>query len=63
MPRLSNFSAGRTYVREMPSHEYNYPKVTAVKATSPHRKTKIHTVVPKNDEKTPREQVRPRRDV
>jgi hypothetical protein len=50
--------------REMPSHHFNYPKVTAVKATSPHRETEVHPVVRKDEaEKEPVEQVRPRRDV
>lgn len=32
----------------MPSHEYTHPKVVAIKAMSPHRKTKIHQAVPRD---------------
>lgn len=44
----------------MPSRSYHYPKVVAVKETSPHRKTKVHTVVPRAESpKAPRERARP----
>jgi hypothetical protein len=45
----------------MQSRQYNYPKVVAVKDTSPHRKTMVHPVVQKaeDDVKAPRERRRP----
>lgn len=48
-------------IEEMPTRQFNYPKVVAVKETSAHRKTKVHPVVERSDDqaKAPRERRRP----